>query len=111
MDLDLSDRVAIVTGGSKGIGLAVARGLAAEGARVVCASRTPPPGGAGLHVPVDLMGPRAPTAIVGKAVEAFGGVDILVNNAGELRLGRAAEVPAAARDRGCGHSWGTIRQK
>jgi NAD(P)-dependent dehydrogenase (short-subunit alcohol dehydrogenase family) len=84
MDLDLSGRVAVVTGGSKGIGLAVVRGLLAEDARVVCASRTPPPdlGGALLHVAADLMDPDAPAAVVARAVDAFGGVDVLVNNAG-----------------------------
>jgi NAD(P)-dependent dehydrogenase (short-subunit alcohol dehydrogenase family) len=81
MDLNLSGRVAIVTGGSKGIGLAVVRGLRAEGARVVCASRTPPPEDV-LHVPVDLTDPQGPAAVIAAAVEAFGGVDILVNNAG-----------------------------
>jgi NAD(P)-dependent dehydrogenase (short-subunit alcohol dehydrogenase family) len=84
MDLDLSDRVAVVTGGSKGIGLAVVRGLLSEGACVVCVSRTPPPerDDALLHVAADLMDPDAPAAVVGRAVEAFGGVDVLVNNAG-----------------------------
>jgi NAD(P)-dependent dehydrogenase (short-subunit alcohol dehydrogenase family) len=84
MDLELSGRVAIVTGGSKGIGLAVVRGLLSEGVRVTCASRTPPPDhdGALLHVPVDLTRPDAPAAVVAQTLETFGGVDILVNNAG-----------------------------
>jgi NAD(P)-dependent dehydrogenase (short-subunit alcohol dehydrogenase family) len=82
MDLNLTGRVAVVTGGSKGIGLAVVRGLAAEGAHVVCASRTPPPDDGVLHVPADLTDPQAPGNVVARAIEAFGGVDILVNNAG-----------------------------
>jgi NAD(P)-dependent dehydrogenase (short-subunit alcohol dehydrogenase family) len=84
MDLNLSGSVVVVTGGSKGIGLAVVRGLVAEGARVVCASRTPPPDldGEVLHVPVDLMDADAPAHVVARATEAFGGVDIVVNNAG-----------------------------
>jgi NAD(P)-dependent dehydrogenase (short-subunit alcohol dehydrogenase family) len=87
VDLDLSGRVAVVTGASKGIGLAVARGLLEEGARVVAASRTRTPElealeGELLHVPVDLMGPAAPAEVVARGVEAFGGLDILVNNAG-----------------------------
>ncbi|GAA2985849.1 SDR family NAD(P)-dependent oxidoreductase [Streptosporangium longisporum] len=88
MDLQLSGRVAVVTGASKGIGLAVTRTLLAEGARVVAASRKSTPeldelGGADLlHVPADLMDPEAPGRVVARAVEEFGGLDILVNNAG-----------------------------
>jgi NAD(P)-dependent dehydrogenase (short-subunit alcohol dehydrogenase family) len=87
MDLELSGRVAVVTGASKGIGLAITRTLLAEGARVVAASRTPGgldelTGPALVHVPVDLMDPDAPAEVMARAVEAFGGLDILVNNAG-----------------------------
>jgi NAD(P)-dependent dehydrogenase (short-subunit alcohol dehydrogenase family) len=81
MDLGLSGRVAVVTGASKGIGLAVARTLADEGAYVVAASRTPADVKA-AHVAVDLMDPQAPERVIARAVEEFGGVDILVNNAG-----------------------------
>ncbi|MFC6080066.1 SDR family NAD(P)-dependent oxidoreductase [Sphaerisporangium aureirubrum] len=88
MDLRLAGRVAVVTGASKGIGLAVVRTLLAEGARVVAASRKSSAeldalaGAALLHVPVDLMDPGAPGDMVARAVEEFGGLDILVNNAG-----------------------------
>jgi NAD(P)-dependent dehydrogenase (short-subunit alcohol dehydrogenase family) len=82
MDLNLSDRVAVVTGGSKGIGLAIVKGLLAEGAHVVSASRTAPPADGALHVPVDLMDPHAARTVIAKAIDAFGGVDVLVNNAG-----------------------------
>lgn len=88
MDLKLTDRVAVVTGGSKGIGFAVARTLVEEGAKVVVASRKSTSeldalGGDRLvHVSVDLMEPDAPAHVVNRAVEAFGGLDILVNNAG-----------------------------
>ncbi|RVX46557.1 NAD(P)-dependent dehydrogenase (short-subunit alcohol dehydrogenase family) [Nonomuraea polychroma] len=81
MDLELSGRVAVVTGASKGIGLAVARTLADEGAYVVAASRTQADVKA-AHVAVDLMDPQAPEQVIARAVEEFGGVDILVNNAG-----------------------------
>jgi NAD(P)-dependent dehydrogenase (short-subunit alcohol dehydrogenase family) len=87
MDLGLTGRVALVTGGSKGIGLAVVRGLLDEGAHVVSASRTSTPeletlAGELVHVPADLMDPDAPAAVVARAVDEFGGLDILVNNAG-----------------------------
>ncbi|WP_084964604.1 SDR family NAD(P)-dependent oxidoreductase [Thermoactinospora rubra] len=85
MDMGLDGKVAVVTGGSKGIGLAVVRTLAAEGAKVVAVSRS---AGAGVeeagavHVPADLMDPEAPARAVRHAAERFGGLDILVNNAG-----------------------------
>ncbi|SET61152.1 SDR family NAD(P)-dependent oxidoreductase [Nonomuraea wenchangensis] len=87
MDLQLSGRIAIVTGASKGIGLAVTRTLLAEGVRVVAASRKSTPelealAGDLIHVPVDLMDPEAPGRLVARAVAEFGGLDILVNNAG-----------------------------
>lgn len=88
MDLELSERVAVVTGASKGIGLAIASTLHREGARVVAASRKSSPeldelaGPRLVHVPVDLMNPDAPAKVVTRAVEQFGGLDILVNNAG-----------------------------
>ncbi|WP_020671663.1 SDR family NAD(P)-dependent oxidoreductase [Amycolatopsis nigrescens] len=88
MDLKLSGRTAVVTGASKGIGLAVTRTLLEEGARVVAVSRKSSPGldalaGAGLvHFPADLMDREAPEQAVSRAVAEFGGLDILVNNAG-----------------------------
>lgn len=94
MDLGLTDKVAIVTGGSEGIGKAAARALAGEGARVVIVARRPEvlqraadeirqaTGGTVLPVPGDVADPAAPGRIVGAALERFGRVDILVNNAG-----------------------------
>ncbi|MFI7639205.1 SDR family NAD(P)-dependent oxidoreductase [Nonomuraea sp. NPDC049400] len=84
MDLQLSGRVAVVTGASKGIGLAVARTLAEEGAHVVAVSRTRTDEWPDkvVHAAADLMDPEAPARVVARAVEEFGGVDILVNNAG-----------------------------
>ncbi len=88
MDLKLASHVSVVTGASRGIGLAITRTLLEEGASVVAASRKVSPeldalaGPRLLHVPVDLMDPEAPAHAVERAVEAFGGLDSLVNNAG-----------------------------
>jgi NAD(P)-dependent dehydrogenase (short-subunit alcohol dehydrogenase family) len=81
MDLELDGRVAVVSGASKGIGLAIASTLAAEGMTVVAASRTAPDLDVD-HVPVDLMAPDAPAEVIAHAVERHGGVDVLVNNVG-----------------------------
>lgn len=93
MDLELKGRVAIVTGSSRGIGRAIALGLAAEGARVVLTARGAEKlaetvkevealGVAALGVPVDLTQPDAAERVVRAAKEAFGRIDILVNNVG-----------------------------
>jgi NAD(P)-dependent dehydrogenase (short-subunit alcohol dehydrogenase family) len=87
VDLQLNGRRAIVTGGSRGIGLAVARVLAAEGARVALVARGVEALSAaaeevgGLAVPTDTGSDESVAAMVACVVEAFGGVDILVNAA------------------------------
>jgi NAD(P)-dependent dehydrogenase (short-subunit alcohol dehydrogenase family) len=88
MDLELKDHVTVVTGASKGIGLAVARTLLDEGARVVAVSRTAGPdierlADDGLsHVAADLMESGVADRIVRHAVDTFGGLDSLINVAG-----------------------------
>jgi NAD(P)-dependent dehydrogenase (short-subunit alcohol dehydrogenase family) len=87
MDLQLADHVVVVTGASKGIGLAVTRTLLDEGARVVAASRARAPeldalDGELVHVAVDLMDPDGPAHVMATAAEVFGRVDVLVNNVG-----------------------------
>ena len=89
MELHLKGKVAVVTGASKGIGLAVVEGLAREGARVVAGSRTSTPeldALAAEHdvtvVSVDLSTPEGPETLVRQAVEGHGRIDILVNNVG-----------------------------
>jgi NAD(P)-dependent dehydrogenase (short-subunit alcohol dehydrogenase family) len=99
----LKDRVAVVTGGSSGIGRGIARAFAAEGARVVVADLQEEPrrgkyhetdvvtptahaiqagGGEALFVRMDLSDPAEVQDMLAQAVETFGGLDILVNNAG-----------------------------
>jgi NAD(P)-dependent dehydrogenase (short-subunit alcohol dehydrogenase family) len=92
MDLHLSGKVAVVTGASKGIGLAVTRALAAEGMSVAAGARSPSDelselaAGSPVHpVRVDLSTADGPTRLVDEAVSAFGGVDVLVNNGGQVR--------------------------
>ncbi len=96
MDLGLQDKVVAVTGASQGIGLAVARAFAEEGARVVAGARRSSPeldalsAGAGVvPVAVNLATPTGPAALVERALENFGGLDVLVNNlgAGTVRSG------------------------
>jgi NAD(P)-dependent dehydrogenase (short-subunit alcohol dehydrogenase family) len=87
MNLQLEDHVVVVTGASKGIGLAITRTLLDEGARVVAASRSGTPELAALdgelvHVPVDLMDPDGPAHVIATAAETFGRLDVLVNNVG-----------------------------
>jgi len=93
LDLGLAGKVAIVTGGSEGLGRACAERLAREGARVaICARRKEvleraaagirAAGGEVLAQPCDVTRADAVEAFVAAVVAAFGGVDILVNNAG-----------------------------
>src|SRR3954464_2022283 len=89
MDLELAGKVAVVTGASKGIGLAVARELAAEGALVVAGARTAGPleGLEGIEpFAVDLVDPEGPARLVEHAVEQHGRLDVLVNNVGGVQL-------------------------
>ena len=85
MDLQLAGKTAVVTGGSKGTGLAVVRTLVAEGMRVVAASRRETPElketGA-THVAVDLSVPAEAADLVARATAELGGIDVLVNNVG-----------------------------
>jgi NAD(P)-dependent dehydrogenase (short-subunit alcohol dehydrogenase family) len=90
MNLGLEGKVAVVTGASKGIGLAVTRALATEGVQVVAGARSASPElealvGSGLAeaVSVDLSTPTGPAELVAVALRR-GRIDILVNNVGAV---------------------------
>ncbi len=107
MDLGLKDKVAVITGGSRGIGKAIATALAHEGCRVaVCArdaallERTAEElrgrGAKVLAVAADLGKAEAPSEVVQAAMRGFGRIDILVNNVGGARTaGPFLETPDA----------------
>lgn len=91
--MQLKDKVALVTGGGRGIGRAIAMGYAAEGAQVAIAARSTAQldeveaaiaaqGGQSLAVPTDVRVCAEVERLVQKTVERFGRIDILVNNAG-----------------------------
>lgn len=104
MDLGLTGKVALVTGSSRGLGLASARALAREGCHVMLSARTAGPlAGAAAAIEaevgpgrvafdaVDLATSSGVERLVARTVETFGGLDILVNSVG---LGRGSDIVA-----------------
>ena len=95
---DLSEKVALVAGGSRGIGLAVAEGLASAGAKVVVANSTPDQGERAAAqiraqgydaraIPLDIRQRASIDALVAATLKACGRIDILVNAIGVIRRG------------------------
>ena len=103
MIFDLKGKTAVVTGGSRGIGKALATGLADHGANVVIvvqstldlaqsvAESIEAKGGRAKAIQADVTKPDEIERAAAEAAAAFGAVDILVNNAGIVRVGRAEE--------------------
>ncbi|UCH24366.1 MAG: SDR family oxidoreductase [Trueperaceae bacterium] len=103
MDLQIAGRVALVTGASQGIGLAVAEGLAAEGARVVLSARREGPleqavarirhsGGEAVGVPADVSRAEQIAALLDETRKLLGDPEILVANAGGPPPGLADQL-------------------
>lgn len=112
----LADRTLVISGGSRGIGLAIAVGAAKQGANVVLLAKTSEPhpklpgtvhtaveeieaaGGKGLAVVGDVRNESDVQRAVDAAVERFGGVDVCVNNASAIALVGTEELPAKKFD-------------
>jgi citronellol/citronellal dehydrogenase len=109
--MTLKDRTLFITGGSRGIGLAIAKRCAADGANIVIAAKTVEPspklpgtihtaaaeieaaGGRCLPLQVDIRDEHAVAAAVEAAVARFGGIDVLVNNASAISLTGTEATP------------------
>jgi len=107
---NLSGRVAIVTGGNRGIGFSIAKGLASSGATVIIANRKAADGQSaaeslkkeGLNavaIPVDVTSTSSITKLVSKVISDFGKIDILVNCAAVITRKPAEEYPEEEWDR------------
>lgn len=101
--MNISGKVAIITGASAGIGLAAARRFAAEGAKVVLAARSADKliaiaeelrgqGHEALPLPADMCNKAAVDRMVEQAFRHYGHIDILINNAGQAAAGTVADV-------------------
>ena len=106
MDLGLNGKVAMVTGASRGLGLAMAHALADEGMHVSVCARTKDAlneavaaltkAGSAMGFVGDVTKPEDAQRWVDDTVKKFGGIDVLVNNAGSARPGGLAELPESA---------------
>ena len=96
--LDLSGRVVLVTGGTRGIGLGITEAFRAAGARVLTCSRSEAAGALDHHV-CDVRDPEAVQQLVAQVVAEAGRLDVLVNNAGGAPYSLAAEASARFHDK------------
>ena len=105
--MKLKDKVAVVTGGAQGIGEAIVRAYAAEGAHVVIADMAVDKGqalarelgGKAIAIPLDVRDRAAIDGMVRTVVERLGGIDILVNNAAIFDMGPLLDVSEDSFDR------------
>ena len=114
--MSLAGKRIFITGGSRGIGLAIALRAARDGASIAIAAKTSDPnpklpgtihtaaaeieatGGKALPIQCDIRDEEAIVAAVNQAADAFGGLDILVNNASAINLTRTDQTPAKRFD-------------
>jgi citronellol/citronellal dehydrogenase len=114
--MSLKGKTLFITGASRGIGLAIGRRAAADGANVVIAAKTTDPnpklpgtiysaaeeikaaGGQALPLQVDIRDEEAVAAAVKKAVQTFGGIDVLVNNASAISMTDTEHTPIKRYD-------------
>jgi citronellol/citronellal dehydrogenase len=107
----LFDKTAIISGGSRGIGLAIAKRLARDGANIALLAKTDRPaprlpgtiytaadeieaaGGTALPIVGDVRNEESVDAAVRKTVERFGGIDIVINNASAIDLAHVGDLP------------------
>jgi 3-oxoacyl-[acyl-carrier protein] reductase len=116
MDLELKDARALVTGGSSGLGAAVATCLSSEGARVAVAARSSPRLDEhareidAIPVAADLSTPDGPSAAVAATVERLGGLDLLLVNSGGPPTGRFEDLSDEQWQQAIdGTLWSTLR--
>ena len=107
MELGLKNKVAVVGASSKGLGKAIAHGLAEEGAKIVVCARNEGTLGATaaeirentgsevMSMSADVSNPRDVENLIEASIEHFGGIDVLVNNAGGPRAGRFDDLDIA----------------
>lgn len=110
MRINIDDQVAIITGGSRGIGAAIARVFDGAGARVVIADQVPPDAaedefarGVPLstrhrYIVTDVRDEASVQAMVDEVIHAYGRIDVLVNNAGILTGGNVVDTSVAEWD-------------
>ena len=114
--MTLAGKRVFVTGGSRGIGLEIAKRIARDGAKIAIAAKTSEPnpklpgtiytaaeeieaaGGTALPLVTDIRDESAIVAAVNQAAESFGGLDILINNASAINLTRTLDTPAKRFD-------------
>jgi NAD(P)-dependent dehydrogenase (short-subunit alcohol dehydrogenase family) len=117
---DFSGKTVLVTGGSRGLGLVLARHLAAEGARVAICGRDPEAlerarsgletiGAEVFALPVDVSDRQAVTRLVAEVTARFGPIDVLVNNAGVIEVGPEETMTLADYDEAMAvNFWGLV---
>ena len=114
--MSLAGKRVFITGGSRGIGLEIAKRIAKDGAHIAIAAKTADPnaklpgtiysaaqeieaaGGSALPLVTDIRDEEAIASSMAQAVEKFGGLDILINNASAINLTRTEETPAKRFD-------------